>query len=98
MGLAGAGRQHGAGPCAGAGAPGSVRVRAGARTLPPDPAEPLTGSRADAWPTRAARGSSHHVEEQPSMAMPVVLTGILRAVASDVGSGSCRYLGLYNGA
>ncbi|KAG1349155.1 hypothetical protein G6F61_014752 [Rhizopus arrhizus] len=43
MGLAGAGRQHGAGPCAGAGAPGSVRVRAGARTLPPDPAEPLTG-------------------------------------------------------
>jgi hypothetical protein len=29
------------------------------------------------------------------MAMPVVLTGTLRAVASDVGSGSCRYLRLY---
>ncbi len=28
--------------------------------------------------------------------MPVVLTGTLRAVASDVGSGSCRYLRLYN--
>ncbi|MFL6960061.1 hypothetical protein ACJ7C5_19985 [Nocardiopsis yanglingensis] len=29
------------------------------------------------------------------MAMPVVLTGTLRAVASDVGSGSCRCLPLY---
>ncbi|QBL42761.1 hypothetical protein MG068_20440 [Stenotrophomonas sp. ASS1] len=29
-------------------------------------------------------------------AMPVVLTGTLRAVASDVGSGSCRYLRLYD--
>lgn len=37
-------------------------------------------------------------ERQSSMAMPVVLDGILRAVASDVGSGSCRYLRLYNGA
>ncbi len=29
--------------------------------------------------------------------MPVVLTVTLRAVASDVGSGSCRYLRLYKG-
>lgn len=29
-------------------------------------------------------------------AMPVVPTGTLRAVASDVGSGSCRYLRLYD--
>ncbi len=29
------------------------------------------------------------------MDMPVVLTGTLRTVASDVGSGSCRYLRLY---
>ncbi|GEM_PF-2035282 len=35
-------------------------------------------------------------EKQPSLAMPVVLTGTLRAVASDVGSGYCRYLRLYN--
>lgn len=33
---------------------------------------------------------------QPSMAMPVVLTGTLRAVASDAGSGFCRSLRLYN--
>ena len=38
------------------------------------------------------------LEEQPSMAMPVVLTGTRRAVASDVGSGSWRFLRLYNGA
>ncbi len=38
------------------------------------------------------------LEEQPSTAMPVVLTGTLRAAAGDVGSGSCRYLRLYNGA
>lgn len=29
--------------------------------------------------------------------MPVVLTVTLRAVASDVGGGSCRYLRLYSG-
>jgi len=34
----------------------------------------------------------------PSMAMPVVLTGTLRAVASDVGSGSCRRLRRYRTA
>ena len=28
--------------------------------------------------------------------MPAVLAGTLQAVASDVGSGSCRYLRLYN--
>jgi hypothetical protein len=34
----------------------------------------------------------HH---PPTMGMPVVLTGTLRAVASDVGSGSCRCLRRY---
>jgi len=35
-------------------------------------------------------------ENLPSMAMPVVLTATLRAIASDVGSGSCRCTRLYN--
>ena len=34
----------------------------------------------------------------PTMGMPVVLTATLRAVASDVGSGSCRCLRRYQGA
>src|SRR6185437_4260519 len=41
MGLVGPRRQHGAGPGIGTGPPGRLRVRAGARTLPPDPGQPL---------------------------------------------------------
>ena len=37
------------------------------------------------------------VRDPPSMAMPVVLTGTLRAVASNVDSGSCRCLRRYQG-
>ncbi|KMU66131.1 hypothetical protein STRNTR1_1379 [Stenotrophomonas maltophilia] len=44
--------------------------------------------------SKAGRGAA--LAREPSMAMPVVLTGTLRAVAmGDVGSGSCRCLRLY---
>src|SRR5690606_32730071 len=43
VGLAGAGRHPGAGPGPRAGPPVGLRVRAGARTLPPGPCRPLAG-------------------------------------------------------
>ena len=45
---------------------------------------------------RLAQSTASAGERQPSMAMPAVLAGTLRAVASDVGSGSCRCLRLYS--
>ena len=50
-------------------------------------------------PTHGRRNvSANGPLRSPTMAMPVVLTGTLRAVASDVGSGSCRCLRRYQGA
>src|SRR5690606_10499829 len=82
VGLAGAGRRDVAGPVAGAGRTGGLRVRAGARAVPPGPSRPFDGVLArsgGAVPRLARTARLFPRRGPPAQGRPAAPAGLLTA-------------------